>query len=141
MIDDLYSKQILKLVANIPRTGQLDTPDGTGECVAKLCGSRVRVDVCVGDGRVTQFAQNVKACALGQACASILGAVVIGATIDEIQAGRDALHAMLTDGPPPPGGRFIDLAILACVRDYPQRHASTLLPFDATLAAIADVKP
>jgi len=78
MIDDLYSAQLLKLAANLPRSGRLAAPQASVEKVAKLCGSRVRVDVAVQDGRVTDFAQEVKACALGQAAASVLGAHVIG---------------------------------------------------------------
>lgn len=135
MIDDLYSAQILKLTAHIPHIGRLAAPTGTAERVAKLCGSRIIVDVVVVDGVITDFAQEVKACALGQAAASILGAHVIGATVDEVTTARDALVAMLKAGGEPPGGRFADLAILRTVRDFPARHASTALAFEAAVAA------
>lgn len=137
MIDDLYSARILTLVANIPHTGRLAAPQGSAEKVAKLCGSRIVVDVTLdGDGAVADFAQDVKACALGQASAAVLGAHVLGASLDEIAAARDQLEAMLKSGGPAPTGRFEDLAVLAPVKDYPARYASTLLAFEAALAAV-----
>lgn len=135
MIDDLYSARVLALAANMPRAGRLAHPQGTAEKVSKLCGSRVLVDVELKDGRVSDFAQEVKACALGQASAAVLGAHVIGATIEELEATRDALKAMLKAGGPPPEGRFADLKALEVVRDYPPRHASTLLAFEAVVEA------
>ena len=136
MIDDLYSDRILRLAANMPRAGRLAAPHGTAEKTAKLCGSRVVVDVRLEGDRVVDFAQEVKACALGQAAAAILGAQVTGASRDEIMAGRDGLRAMLKAGGSPPAGRFADLAVLAPVRDFPPRHASTMLAFEAALAAV-----
>jgi NifU-like protein involved in Fe-S cluster formation len=136
MIDELYSANILRLAANMPRAGRLATPDATAEKVARLCGSRIVVDVKLGeDGKVADFAQEVKACALGQAAAAVLGAHVIGATCEEIEVARDAFRAMLKAGGPPPAGRFSDLSMLEPVKDYPQRHASTLLAFEATAEA------
>lgn len=135
MIDDLYSAKVLALAANMPRAGRLAHPQGTAEKVSKLCGSRVLVDVALEDGRVADFAQEVKACALGQASAAVLGAHVIGATIAELEAARDALKAMLKQGGPPPEGRFADLKALEVVRDYPPRHASTMLAFEAVVEA------
>lgn len=132
MIDELYSSRILALAANMPRAGRLAAPDASSEKTAKLCGSKIIVDVVVDDdGRVTDFAQDVKACALGQAAAAVLGANVIGASPAEIDAARDALYAMLKNGGPAPVGRFADLAMLAPVKDYPPRHASTMLAFEA----------
>ena len=135
MIDDLYSAKILKAAANMPRAGRLAHPDASAEKVSKLCGSRVKVDVVVEDGRVADYAQEVKACALGQAAAAIMGEHVIGATVQEIESARDALRAMLKEGAPAPEGRFADLAMLAPVKDYPPRHASTMLAFEATTEA------
>lgn len=136
MIDDLYSAKLLRLAAEMPRAGRLAEPDATSEKVSKLCGSRVVVDVKVEDGRVTDFAQDVKACALGQAAASVLGAHVIGASLPELEATRDAFRSMLKAGGPAPEGRFGDLALLAPVKDYPARHTSTLLAFEAAAEAV-----
>lgn len=136
MIDDIYSDKVLRLAANLPHAGRLVAPHGSAEKVAKLCGSRVVVDVAVDGDKVTDFAQDVKACALGQASASILGAHVIGARLPEIEMARDRFRAMLTSGAPAPEGRFSDLAMLAPVKDYPARHASTLLAFEATVEAV-----
>ncbi len=135
MIDDLYSARVLTLAANMPRAGRLAAPQASSEKISKLCGSRVTVDVVLKDGVVADFAQDVKACALGQASAAVLGANVIGASVGELEAARDALKAMLKDGGPPPQGRFGDLRVLEVVRDYPARHASTVLAFEAVVEA------
>ncbi len=135
MIDDLYSARILKAAANMPRAGRLAHADASAEKVSKLCGSRVVVDVTLKDGRIADYAQEVKACALGQAAAAIMGEHAVGATVQEIESARDALRAMLKEGGEPPEGRFADLAMLAPVKDYPPRHASTMLAFEATAEA------
>jgi NifU-like protein involved in Fe-S cluster formation len=136
MIDDLYSARILRLVADIPHAGRLPAPDASAEKIAKLCGSRIVVDVALRDGVVAEFAQEVRACALGQASAAVLGANVLGASLTEIEVARDALSAMLKSGGPAPEGRFSELSVLATVKDYPARHASTLLAFEAALEAV-----
>lgn len=137
MIDDLYSARILTLAANLPHAGRLAAPQGTGEQVAKLCGSRAIVDVVLDNqGRITDFAQDVKACALGQAAAGVLGQHVLGADADEIEQARDAMLALLKSGGEGPSGRFQDLRILRQVADYPARHASTLVALEATLKAV-----
>jgi len=136
MIDDLYSAKVLRLAAEMPRAGRLPAPDATSEKVSKLCGSRVVVDVKVQDGHVADFAQDVKACALGQAAAAVLGANVMGASLSELESARDAFRSMLKTGGPPPEGRFGDLALLAPVKDYPARHTSTLLAFEAAAEAM-----
>ena len=136
MIDELYSAKILKLVAEIPHAGRLAAPDASSEKVAKLCGSRIIVDVTVKDGKVADFAQEVRACALGQASAAVLGAHVIGADLNEIEMARNALRDMLKANGPPPEGRFAELAVLEAVKDYPARHASTLLAFEAAVEAV-----
>ena len=137
MIDELYSARILTLAANLPHSGRLSAPEGTGERVAKLCGSKAVVDVTLDDaGRVETFAQDVKACALGQAAAGVLGGAVIGASADELQAARDAMLAMLKSGGEGPEGRFEGLRALKQVADYPARHASTVVAIEATLDAV-----
>ncbi len=137
MIDDLYSARILKLAANMPGAGRLAAPQGSAERVAKLCGSRVTVDIALdAQGRVSDFAQDVKACALGQASAAVLGAHVLGADLAEIEMARQGLRAMLQDGGEPPIGRFSDLAMLEPVKAYPARHASTMLAFEAAAEAV-----
>lgn len=137
MIDELYSAHILKLAANLPHSGRLAAPDGTGERVARLCGSRAIVDVTLDDaGRVLTFAQDVKACALGQAAAGVLGESVIGSSLEELAAARDDLLLMLKNGGQGPCGRFEGLRALSQVADYPARHASTMVAVEATLDAV-----
>ena len=137
MIDELYSARILSLAANLPHSGRLPAPHGTGERVAKLCGSKATVDVVLdADGRVIAFAQDIKACALGQAAAGVVGEAVVGATAEEVEAARDGLLAMLKAGGEGPTGRFEGLRALKQVADYPARHASTMVAVEATLDAI-----
>ncbi|WP_313104630.1 iron-sulfur cluster assembly scaffold protein [Brevundimonas sp.] len=137
MIDDLYSARILSLAANLPHSGRLAEPEGSAERVAKLCGSKAIVDVTLdSEGRISDFAQTVKACALGQAAAGVVGESILGASAQEIVEARDAMLAMLKSGGEGPVGRFEGLRVLKQVADYPARHASTMVALDATLDAV-----
>ena len=136
----LYSGRILALAAELPHAGRLEAPDGTARKRSPLCGSTVTVDIATEGDRVRDYAQDVKACALGQAAASVVGASVVGLDRATIQRGRDELHAMLKDGGPVPQAPFAELAVLEPARDYKNRHASILLAFDATLAAFDDAE-
>lgn len=141
MADDLYHARVFELAGNIRHSGRLSAPQGTATKVSRVCGSVVTVDVTLDDqDRITAFAIEPRACALGQAAAAILADQAIGAHVDEIMAAHAALRAMLKERAPPPGGRFWELAHLKGVADYPPRHASTLLAFDAAIAAIAAAK-
>lgn len=132
----LYSGRILELAADIPMTGRLDAPQATVTRRSPLCGSNITVDVVVEGGHITRFAQDVRACALGQAAASVLGANVLGRTRAEIEAARDALHIMLTTDGPAPNEPFSDLEVLIPARAFSNRHMSILLAFDATVEAM-----
>ena len=133
----LYSGRILELAASIPHQGRLPAPMGTAKRRSPLCGSTITVDVTVQDGRVTEFAQDVKACALGQASASVLGRVVLGRSRGEVEAARDALRAMLKEGGPVPLAPFEGYEVLLPARDYKNRHASILLALEAVCEAMA----
>jgi NifU-like protein involved in Fe-S cluster formation len=131
----LYSQRILALAADIPHVGRLPAPQVSARKRSPLCGSTVTVDLTLEGGRIADFAQDVKACALGQAAAAVLGAQAIGRTRDEIAAARDQLAAMLKSGGPVPDAPFDGFEVLLPARDYKNRHASILLALDATLAA------
>ncbi|MBL9058015.1 MAG: iron-sulfur cluster assembly scaffold protein [Rhodobacteraceae bacterium] len=133
----LYSGQILQLAASIPHLGRLADPSGSAKKRSPLCGSTVTVDLVMQDGRVAAFAQDVKACALGQASAAILGGAVLGRSLAELETARDALSAMLKDGGPAPAAPFDGYQVLLPARDYKNRHASILLALEATCAAAA----
>ncbi|WP_323006921.1 iron-sulfur cluster assembly scaffold protein [Pseudorhodobacter sp.] len=130
----LYSGRILELASDIPHLGRLPAPMATVRKRAPLCGSVVTVDLVMQGGRVTEFAQDVKACALGQAAAAIVGRVVIGRTAAELQTGRDGLRAMLAGGAVPPAP-FDGFAALEPARDFRNRHASILLAIEAVAEA------
>ena len=137
MMNDLYNQRILQLAADIPHIGHLDAPAAKADAVSRLCGSKVHVELALGaDGRVSDFAQIVEACALGQASSSVMAREIIGSTPQELRDLASAMRAMLKQAAPPPhkvglDARWEDLQVLEPVRDYPNRHASTLLTFDA----------
>lgn len=135
-MDGMYNSKLLELSANIERIGRLDAPNGTATAHSKLCGSKITVDIILDGDIITDYAHEVKACALGQASASVVAKSVIGASIGEITEGRAAAYAMLKEQAAPPKGRFADMKYLEPVRDYKARHASTLLVFDALAKAI-----
>jgi len=132
----LYSTRILALAAEIPRTGRLDKPDASIRKRSPLCGSTVTVDIVVKDGKITDYRQDVKACALGQASASVMGENAIGLTFAQVKSARDALHDMLKSSGPIPTAPFGALEVLQPAADYKNRHASILLAYDATLEAM-----
>ena len=133
----LYSGRILALAADIPHLGRLASPQGSSRKRSPLCGSTVTVDVALKDGRIAEFAQDVKACALGQASASVLGEVVIGRSRDELEQARDAMADMLKSAGPVPAAPFDGYEVLIPARDYKNRHASILLALDAVCEAVA----
>lgn len=136
MTSDPYSSEVLTLAADIPRLGRLESPHASARKVSRLCGSTLDLDLCVEDGVVSDLALELQACALGQAAASVLAREAVGARADEIRSAREALRAMLKDARAFPEGRFAALAALAPARDYPARHGSILLAFDAACAAL-----
>jgi NifU-like protein involved in Fe-S cluster formation len=140
MLNDVYNSRILELAGNIPRIGRLEAPDATATAHSKLCGSTVTVDLKMTGDTVTDFAHDVKACALGQASSSIMARHVIGAKADELKEVREAVRRMLKENGAPPTGKWADIAVLEPVRDYKARHASTLLTFDAVAAAIDQIE-
>ncbi|MDJ0993989.1 MAG: iron-sulfur cluster assembly scaffold protein [Dinoroseobacter sp.] len=136
----LYSQRILALAAEIPHTDRLPAPDATAKKRSPLCGSTVTVDVKLENGKVAEFGQDVKACALGQAAASVLGQAVIGRTRAEVETARDQLKAMLKTDGPVPDAPFNGLEVLLPAKDYKNRHASILLALEATAAAMQDAE-
>ncbi len=134
----LYSARILALGADMPRTARLADPSATVRKRSPLCGSTVTVDIVLKDDKIVDYGQDVKACALGQAAASVIGSVVVGLTPTDIQRGRDQLAAMLKEGGAVPSAPFEGLKVLEPARDKKTRHASILLTFDAFLDAITE---
>lgn len=133
----LYSGRILELAADIPLIGRLEAPDATSNKRSPVCGSNVTVDLCVEDGRISAFAQDVRACALGQAAAAVVGAHIVGRTQPEVRAARDQLKAMLKDDGPAPDAPFEGLEAMIAARGFENRHASILLTLEAAVDALA----
>jgi NifU-like protein involved in Fe-S cluster formation len=140
MLSDVYNKRILELAGNIPRLGRLATPDASATAHSKLCGSTVTVDLRMDGDTVTDFAHDVKACALGQASSSIMARHIVGAKAPELRKLRETVRQMLKENGSPPDGNWADIAVLEPVRDYKARHASTMLTFDAVVSAIDQIE-
>ena len=141
MLNNVYNRRILELAAGIPRLGRLEKPDASATAHSKLCGSTVTVDLKMDGDTVTDFAHEVKACALGQASSSIMARNVIGAKADELRNLRETVRKMLKDnGPPPENGKWADIGVLEPVRDYKARHASTMLTFDAVVDCVDQIE-
>ncbi len=138
MSEPLYNTAILRLAATIPHQTRLDAPQATSRKVSPVCGSRVTADVDLGsDGHVTAFGQEVRACALGQASASILGSGILGKSAAELRAAHAALAAFLkSEGDVPEG--WPALEIFRPAQAYKARHPSILLAFDAAASAAED---
>ncbi len=140
MLDDVYNARILALAAEIPRLGRLAAPQASARAHSKLCGSTVTVDLVLDGDRVTDFAHEVRACALGQASSSLMARHIIGARTDELRALRQTMLAMLKENGPPPTGRWEEFKVLEPVREYKARHASTMLTFDAVVDCIGQIE-
>ena len=140
MLNDVYNRRILELAGNIPRLGRLADPDASATAVSRLCGSTVTIDLKMEGDTVTDFAHEVKACALGQASSSIMARNVIGARAPELRELRETVRRMLKEDGAPPAGKWSDIAVLEPVRDYKARHASTLLTFDAVIDAVDKIE-
>jgi len=140
MLDSVYNSKILEYAGNIRHIGRLETPDASSKQYSKLCGSTVVVDLKFSDGVVTDFAHEVKACALGQAASSIMALKVIGSTANELHDLRETVYKMLKENGPAPTGKYGDFKFLEPVRDYKARHASTLLTFDAVVDCLEQIE-
>jgi NifU-like protein involved in Fe-S cluster formation len=140
MIDEIYNRKILGYAADIPRLERLAQPDATAVAHSKLCGSKVTVDLVMQNGVVSDFGQDVKACALGQASSSIMARHVVGSTAPELRELKDQMYKMLKESGPVPMGKWAELEALLPVRDYKARHASTLLTFDAVVDAVDQIE-
>lgn len=136
----LYSSKILALAADISRTDRLDSPMASVKKRSPLCGSSVTVDVNVENGVVTGYGQDVKACALGQAAASVVGEAIIGTRVEQVITARDEMAAMLKQNGPVPSAPFEGLAVMEPARDFKNRHASILLALDASVEAITQIQ-
>jgi NifU-like protein involved in Fe-S cluster formation len=141
MLNDVYNRRIIELAGTIPRIGRLPDADATASALSRLCGSTVTIDLKMDGDTVTDFAHEVKACALGQASSSIMARNIVGSKADELRELRETVRKMLKEnGAPPTHGKWADIAVLEPVRDYKARHASTLLTFDAVVDAIGQIE-
>lgn len=137
MTTTLYTRDILRLATRVGDWPMLAHADARIERRATVCGSRVAVAVALDCARLVEaIGLDVKACALGQASSAVLAAAIIGADATSIASARDALAAFL-EGERDHPGDWPGIAELAVVRDYPARHASVRLAFEAAAEAVA----
>jgi NifU-like protein involved in Fe-S cluster formation len=135
-LSDLYSQKILDLAGNAQQPPRLVAPHASARKVSRVCGSVIEVDLNIEDGVIVAYGHDVSACALGQTSAAVVAREIVGTPVDQFRALRDQMHAMLKDNGAPPAGKWSDLGYLEPVREYRARHMSTLLVFDAVVAAI-----
>ena len=134
-LDDVYQDQLLAYAGEIARNSRLNRPDSSAKVVSRSCGSEVTVDLKMRDGVITDYGQEVEACALGSASSSIFARVVVGKTVTEVRRVRDQMRDMLKKGGPPPDGDWSEFRLLEPARAFGNRHQSILLPFNATIRA------
>ena len=139
-LSDLYSQKILDLAGNAAQLPRLAKPDASARKVSRVCGSIIEVDLVVRDGVIVEYGHHVSACALGQTSAAIVARDIVGISVTEFGAVRSQMIAMLKDNGTPPTGKWDDLKYLEPVRDYPARHMSTLLVFDAVAEALEKIE-
>ncbi|WP_027834266.1 iron-sulfur cluster assembly scaffold protein [Maritalea myrionectae] len=137
---DIYNQKILEYAGNLPDLPRLDAPDASARRHSRVCGSTIEIDLSVRDGVVAAYGHEVATCALGQTAASIMARHILGATADELRLVRTEMLSMLKEDGPPPSGRFADLKYLQPVKDFPQRHASVMLVFDAICDALDQIE-
>ena len=132
----LYSDKLIALAASLPLSEAITSPDGSAKMRSPLCGSYITVSVRCDDDRIAEFSQDVKACALGQAAASVFSHHAVGMTLDDVIELRDVMKNMLTSGGPSPIAPFDDLRYLEAAKTFKNRHDSILLVFNATIEAM-----
>ena len=135
-LSELYSDKILDIAGNAVQPGRLPAPDASARKVSRICGSVIEVDVAVADGVITGYGHEVSACALGQTSAAIVARDIVGTRVEDFRALARQMREMLKAEGEPPTGKWSDLAYLEPVREFPARHASTLLVFDAIVYAL-----
>ncbi|MEE3000393.1 MAG: iron-sulfur cluster assembly scaffold protein [Pseudomonadota bacterium] len=136
MIDAIYNKDVLRLAANITSIQTIENADASASLRSPLCGSSIEISISIKNNRITGYSQKIKACALGQASASVMSKAVIGKSRKEIQNARKTVAEMLTQGTVLPEGDWAELSALAPAKDAKSRHGAILLPFDALLKAL-----
>jgi len=140
MIADIYGDEILAAAANIPPVRRLPNPDASAKKVSRVCGSELELDLLMAGEVVRDFGVDARACALGQASTSMILNTIIGASVQELFDLADQMTAMLKEeGPPPTGERWSSLAALQVIKDYPQRHRSTLLIVEAIVECLTQM--
>lgn len=137
MNEPLYGMAVLRLAAAVADYPPLDGADATVEKRSPICGSRVVLTLRLDEqGRAAGIGIQAQACALGQAAATVLARGIVGRSADEVgrvTAGWSGFLAGTVEEVPD----WRDLALLATGRNYPARHASLRLAFEAASEAMA----
>lgn len=139
-LSDLYSDKIIEIAGQLPITTPLAAPDAKSRRVSRVCGSVVEVELNLKNGKVSDYAHEISACALGQTSSSIMAAHILGSTPDDLRNVRMQMYAMLKEDGTPPEGAWEDLRYLEPVRTYRARHTSTLLIFDAVVDCLDEIE-
>ena len=93
-MDDLYRDFILDHYRNPRNAGTMTNPDATFEDNNPLCGDKIRMDLRVEDGKVTDVKFAGRGCAISMASASLLTEQIKGMPLTEIaKIGKDEVLA------------------------------------------------
>lgn len=137
---EIYSLKIMQIAGNAPPPKRLVNPDAQTRRISRVCGSTIEVGLKLSGGVVSEYGQETNACVLGQASASILAVNIVGCTPEELKQVRHEVEAMLKEGGDPPSGKWADMKHLQPVKDFPQRHASTMLAFNAVVECLEKIE-
>ncbi len=139
-LSQLYSSKIIEIAANPPKLSKVKNPSASSTKTSRVCGSKIKVDIKADKGKIEEYYHEISACALGQTSAAIVAKNIVGASFDELKELRKTMIAMLKENGEAPIGRFSELKYLQSVKDYPPRHVSTLLVFEAVFDCIEQVE-
>lgn len=137
---DIYSQKIIEIASRLPPANRLKKPDASARRTSRVCGSVIEVDLKLNNGVVTEYGQVVNACALGQTSASIMAQHIVGSNPQELRQLRNSVESMLKEEGPPPTDKWSEISYLEPVRDFPPRHASTMLVFNAVVECLDKVR-
>ncbi len=140
VMSELYNTEILRLTTQIPHQERLSAPDVTATKTSRICGSRITADARLQNSVITSFGQEVKACALGQAAAAIVGEQVIGLSETELEDISARFRHMIKTGAGTFPEKWQKLSLLAAVKDHPGRHGSVMLPFEVLEQIFLDAR-
>ena len=85
-MDDMYREVILEHYKHPHNAGTLEEPDVSHEDSNPLCGDKIRIDLKIDGGVITDVRFQGRGCAISQASVSLLTDEILGKSLDEVRA-------------------------------------------------------